>query len=144
MIGNAVINPKKFAIMKTKYFFQHTTKATIAFLFASMTAIAFCSCSDDDDFDAYTETTDSLLTRGMLGASADTYNINDDKGTFTTENWRDQEAIFIYDGKGKDYLDADGRKGYSLVALPRQEEPWRQLEAVRPQRHGRRFSLRPA
>ena len=50
------------------------------------------------------------------GASADTYNINDED--FTPTTWRDQEAIYIYDGTGKDVTDAKGRTGYTLVNMP--------------------------
>ena len=50
------------------------------------------------------------------GASADTYNINDED--FTPTTWREQEAIYIYDGTGKDVTDAKGRTGYTLVNMP--------------------------
>ncbi len=50
------------------------------------------------------------------GASADTYNINDED--FTPTTWREQEAIYIYDGTGKDATDAKGRTGYTLVNMP--------------------------
>ena len=50
------------------------------------------------------------------GASADNYNIND--VDFTPTTWRDQEAIYIYDGAGKDATDAKGRTGYTLVNMP--------------------------
>ena len=51
-----------------------------------------------------------------FGASADNYNIND--VDFTQETWRDQEAIYIYDGVGNDVTDEKGRTGYTLVNLP--------------------------
>lgn len=51
-----------------------------------------------------------------FGASAETYNINDED--FTQDNWREQEAIYIYDGKGTDVTDAKGRTGYTTVNLP--------------------------
>ena len=51
-----------------------------------------------------------------LGATADNYNINDQD--FTPTTWRDQEAIYIYDGKGTDITDAKGRTGYALVNMP--------------------------
>lgn len=51
-----------------------------------------------------------------FGADLDTYNINDKD--FTQDNWREQEAIYIYDGKGTDITDEKGRTGYTLVALP--------------------------
>ena len=51
-----------------------------------------------------------------FGASADNYNIND--ADFTQDNWRDEEAIYIYDGKGTDVTDAKGRTGYTTVNLP--------------------------
>ena len=56
------------------------------------------------------------IALGIGGASADNYNINDED--FTAENWRKQEAIYIYDGKGMDATDAKGRTGYTLVNLP--------------------------
>ena len=55
------------------------------------------------------------------GASADNYNIND--VDFTQSNWRDQEAIYIYDGVGMDATDAKNRSGYTLVNLPWYEGP---------------------
>ena len=57
-----------------------------------------------------------MIALGMGGASADNYNINDED--FTPENWREQEAIYIYDGQGKDVTDAKGRTGYTLVNMP--------------------------
>ena len=56
------------------------------------------------------------IALGIGGASADNYNINDED--FTAENWRKQEAIYIFDGKGMDATDAKGRTGYKLVNLP--------------------------
>lgn len=50
------------------------------------------------------------------GASAAYFNINDED--FTPESWRDQEAIYIYDGHGTDVTDSKGRTGYTLVNLP--------------------------
>ena len=50
------------------------------------------------------------------GASASNYNINDED--FTPTTWREQEAIYIYDGTGKDATDAKGRTGYTLVNMP--------------------------
>ena len=50
------------------------------------------------------------------GATADNYNINDED--FTPDNWREQEAIYIYDGTGTDVTDAKGRTGYTLVNMP--------------------------
>ena len=50
------------------------------------------------------------------GAAADNYNINDED--FTPTTWREQEAIYIYDGTGKDVTDAKGRTGYTLVNMP--------------------------
>jgi len=50
------------------------------------------------------------------GAAMEYYNINDKD--FTRSNWRKQEAIYIYDGKGVDKRDEKGRTGYTLVALP--------------------------
>ena len=51
-----------------------------------------------------------------FGASAENYNINDED--FTPTSWRDEEAIYIYDGVGVDIEDAKGRKGYTSVNLP--------------------------
>ena len=56
------------------------------------------------------------IALGIGGAAADNYNINDED--FTAENWRKQEAIYIFDGKGMDATDAKGRTGYTLVNLP--------------------------
>ena len=56
------------------------------------------------------------LENSMQGASADNYNIND--AEITAENWRQQEAIYIYDGVGADVKDEKGRTGYTLVNLP--------------------------
>lgn len=56
------------------------------------------------------------IALGRFGASADNYNINDED--FTSTTWREQEAIYIYDGQGKDVTDAKGRTGYTLVNLP--------------------------
>ncbi len=51
-----------------------------------------------------------------FGASADNYNINDKD--ITPENWRQTEAIYIYDGVGADVTDEKGRTGYTTVNLP--------------------------
>lgn len=51
-----------------------------------------------------------------FGASADNYNINDKD--ITAENWRQTEAIYIYDGVGADVKDEKGRTGYTTVNLP--------------------------
>ena len=56
------------------------------------------------------------LENSMQGADAENYNIND--GEITAENWRQHDAIYIYDGKGTDVKDAQGRTGYTLVNLP--------------------------
>ena len=58
----------------------------------------------------------SKLEESTYGAAAENYNINDKD--ITAENWRQQEAIYIYDGKGTDVTDAKGRTGYTLVNLP--------------------------
>ncbi|MBO7553214.1 MAG: hypothetical protein J6T82_04180 [Bacteroidaceae bacterium] len=50
------------------------------------------------------------------GAAAEYFNINNED--FTPENWREQEAIYIYDGQGTDVKDSKGRTGYTLVNLP--------------------------
>lgn len=51
-----------------------------------------------------------------FGASAEKYNINDED--FTPATWREQEAIYIYDGVGVDVTDEKGRKGYTSVNMP--------------------------
>lgn len=51
-----------------------------------------------------------------FGASADNYNINDKD--ITADNWRQTEAIYIYDGVGADVTDEKGRTGYTTVNLP--------------------------
>ena len=55
------------------------------------------------------------------GAAADNYNINE--VDFTQSNWRNQEAIYIYDGIGMDATDAKKRSGYTLVNMPWYEGP---------------------
>ena len=56
------------------------------------------------------------LENSMGGAAADNYNINDKD--ITAENWRQTEAIYIYDGVGTDVKDEKGRTGYTTVNLP--------------------------
>ena len=56
------------------------------------------------------------LENSMHGAEADNYNINDKD--ITAQNWRQTEAIYIYDGVGKDVTDEKGRTGYTTVNLP--------------------------
>ena len=51
-----------------------------------------------------------------FGASADNYNINDKD--ITAKNWRQTEAIYVYDGVGVDVKDEKGRTGYTTVNLP--------------------------
>lgn len=51
-----------------------------------------------------------------FGASADNSNINDKD--ITAENWRQTEAIYVYDGVGADVTDEKGRTGYTTVNLP--------------------------
>ncbi len=50
------------------------------------------------------------------GAEADNYNINDKD--ITAQNWRQTEAIYIYDGVGADVKDEKGRTGYTTVNMP--------------------------
>ena len=50
------------------------------------------------------------------GAAADDYNINDKD--ITAENWRQTEAIYIYDGVSTDVTDEKGRTGYTTVNMP--------------------------
>ena len=56
------------------------------------------------------------LEAATYGAAADNYNINDKD--ITAENWRQTEAIYIYDGVGTDVTDEKGRTGYTTVNLP--------------------------
>lgn len=56
------------------------------------------------------------LENSMHGADADTYNINDKD--ITAENWRQTEAIYIYDGVSKGIKDENGNEGYVSVNLP--------------------------
>ncbi len=56
------------------------------------------------------------LEKSTYGAAADDYNINDKD--FTPDNWRQQEAIFIYDGVSKGIKDENGNEGYASVNLP--------------------------
>lgn len=62
-----------------------------------------------------------MLTQDWIfnidGGAAMVYdNIND--GEFTYKNWRKNEAIYLYDGKGDDKRDKQKRLGYTLVPLP--------------------------
>ena len=50
------------------------------------------------------------------GAAADTYNINDKD--ITAKNWRQTEAIYIYDGVSKGIKDENGNEGYVSVNMP--------------------------
>ena len=50
------------------------------------------------------------------GAEADTYNINDKD--FKVDQWRQQEAIYVYDGVSKGIKDENGNEGYASVNLP--------------------------
>lgn len=56
------------------------------------------------------------LERSLQGAEMVNFNIND--GEITAQNWRQTEGIYIYDGKGTEIKDKEGRTGYTLVALP--------------------------
>ena len=56
------------------------------------------------------------LENSMHGASADNYNINDKD--FKVDQWRQQEAIYIYDGVSKGVKDENGNEGYASVNLP--------------------------
>ena len=55
------------------------------------------------------------IALGMGGAMLSSYNPNDED--FTPTTWRQQEAIYLYDGKGPE-TDSKGKKGYTLVPLP--------------------------
>lgn len=81
------------------------------------------SCTDGQQTIQLEAATDAVVAqiqewgkKANFAAPADNYNINDED--FTFDNWRDQEAIYIYDGVGKDVTDAKGRTGYTLVNLP--------------------------
>lgn len=98
--------------METKIFFKNALKAAACCLVATSMMTGFTACTDD----IYDEPTlDEPQLSGMLGAPADTYNIND--GEFTADNWRQQDAIYIYDNEGPE-MDGMGRNGYTLVNLP--------------------------
>jgi len=56
----------------------------------------------------------NILLHG--GAAADNENINDKE--INAANWRTQQAIYLYDGVGKDAEDSNGREGYTKVNLP--------------------------
>lgn len=56
------------------------------------------------------------LEKSTYGADADTYNINDKD--FKVDQWRQQEAIYIYDGVSKGIKDENGNEGYASVNLP--------------------------
>ena len=92
---------------------QEQCKVTMTFLLLVIT-MSFAACSDDVN---YTELIEEQVGITGLGASADTYNINDALKSFTTENWRDQDAICLYTGEGS-YKATEGKKGYELVNLP--------------------------
>ena len=62
------------------------------------------------------ETVLQQLEAATYGAAAENYNINDKD--ITAENWRQTEAIYIYDGVGADVTDEKGRTGYTTVNLP--------------------------
>ena len=58
------------------------------------------------------------LENSMHGAEMVDFNIND--GEITPENWRQTEGIYIYDGKGTDVKDKEGRTGYTLLHFLKQ------------------------
>lgn len=62
-----------------------------------------------------TQMTTWKIALGMGGAMLSSYNPNDED--FTPTTWRQQEAIYLYDGKGPE-TDSKGKKGYTLVPLP--------------------------
>lgn len=70
----------------------------------------FSSCSETDNPGNGTEDTD-------FGAAASNYNIND--ADFTATNWRQQEAIYIWDGTTKITVkNWQNPECYALVNLP--------------------------
>ena len=77
---------------------------TTPFLVTVMAIMVFTACSEDSDFEWEVEHT----TRGLvLGATADTYNINDKD--FTADIWCQQDAIYLYDEEGRYKTDDLGR-----------------------------------
>ena len=62
-----------------------------------------------------TQMTAWKIALGMGGAMINPYNPNDED--FTPTTWRQQDAIYIYDGKGPE-TDSKGKKGYTLVPMP--------------------------
>ena len=92
--------------MKTKTFLKNMKQTAAGCLFATTMTMIFTACSDDEMEKTVTEEPQQLTMKG-LGANADTYNINDDLESFTASNWREQEAIFIYDNAGRDYPEHD-------------------------------------
>ena len=62
-----------------------------------------------------TQMTTWKIALGLGGAMLSSYNPNDED--FTPTTWRDQDAIYLYDGKGPE-TDSKGKKGYTLVPMP--------------------------
>lgn len=113
-LTNPYINNKNYKTMKTMSFFKNNGKAIAAFMFAVSMTMCFTAC-DDDFIEAGSDLMEEAVTD--FAAVADTYNINDAMNSFTTENWRDQEAVYIYDGQSS-LRDTENRKGYMMVNLP--------------------------
>ncbi len=101
--------------MKTKYFFKNSQKAMAAFVFAASMSLTFTACSDEIEQSVEEAPVENKLP--ILGADADTYNINDAKDCFSAKDWREQSAIYLYDGQGSE-RDTENRKGYVKVNLP--------------------------
>lgn len=99
--------------MKTKNFLKNKMQTAAVCLFAATMTVNFSACTDDLD---NMETEESQPEFTGFGAAADNFNIND--GEFTADNWREHEAIYLYDGIGQDATDIHGRQGYTLVNLP--------------------------
>ena len=78
-------------------------------------SFSFIACSDDVEIDNAPAALETE-SKGILGASADNFNINDLE--FNAETWRDQEAIYLYDGEGRYDKDSLDREGYTKVNLP--------------------------
>lgn len=103
--------------MKTKFFLKNNRKAMAAFMFAASMPLAFTACSDQIDNPVTDLEQPAENNFKGFGTAVDTYNINDAKKEFTAEDWRGQQAIYIYDGQGSE-RDTENKKGYTKVALP--------------------------
>ena len=109
---NRVLTINNNNMKVTRIFYKDEVKIlTILCMIWSMT-MCFTACSDDINSVNESEAAQNDLP---LNAEVDAFNIND--GEFTAENWRQSEAIYLYDDEGKQ-KDQFGRDGYTLVNLP--------------------------